>query len=53
MPVRPYQQTAAALLLDQRQPLNFQHHLAKIKFATSYFACVKQQNWVCVSMTTR
>src|SRR5262245_47032219 len=31
----PYQQTVAALFLDQRQPLYFQHHLAKIEFATS------------------
>jgi hypothetical protein len=48
-----YRQTAAALFLDQRQPLYFQYHLARIKFATSYFVCVKQQNWVCVSMTMR
>jgi hypothetical protein len=48
-----YRQTAAALFLDQRQPLYFQYHLAKIKFATSYFVCVKQQNWVRVSMTMR
>jgi hypothetical protein len=42
-----------ALFLDQRQPLYFQYHLAKIKFATSYSVCLKQQNWVCVSMTMR
>ena len=39
----PYQQALPGVLADQRQPLYFQHHLAKIEFATSYFACVKQQ----------
>jgi hypothetical protein len=39
----PYQQSTFSVPIDYRQPLFFQHHLAKIEFATSYFSCVKQQ----------
>ena len=41
----PYHQTIPGLDIDIRQPIFFQHHLAKIEFATSYFSCVKEQKW--------
>lgn len=40
---QPYQSSPPAFPLDRTQPIFFQHHLAKSEFATSYFACVKQQ----------